>query len=96
MFGVLVIVTVALVVMRTPLLVLGDTWFNLVLGREVAAGGVITRNALTEQGFGVPVVDIQWVSHVGLYAIVKLAGLPGMVLMGATLLIGTIVWKSVV
>lgn len=91
MFGLLVIVTVALVVMRTPLLVLGDTWFNLVLGREVAAGGVITRNALTEQGFGVPVVDIQWVSHLALYAIVKLAGLPGMVLAGAVLLVGTIV-----
>ncbi|QJR37741.1 hypothetical protein [Gemmatimonas groenlandica] len=95
-FGLLVIVTVALVVIRVPLLVLGDTWYNLVLGREVAAAGVITRNALTEQGFGVSVVDIQWVSHLGLYGIVKLAGLPGMVLVGATLLIGTIVSAAAV
>lgn len=90
-FGLLIIVTVALVAIRTPLLVLGDTWFNLVLGREVAAGGVITRNALTEQGFGVPVVDIQWVSHLGLYAIATLAGMQGLVLAGALLLVGTIV-----
>ncbi|WP_310571127.1 hypothetical protein [Gemmatimonas sp.] len=96
LFGSLVIVTVALVVMRTPLLVLGDTWFNLVLGREVAAGGVITRNVLTEQGFGAPVVDIQWLSHLGMYGIVKLAGLPGMVLVGSMLLIGTIVSAAAV
>ncbi len=95
-FGLLVIVTVLLVVMRTPLLVLGDTWFNLVLGREVATGGVITRNTLTEQGFGVPVADIQWMSHLALYSVEKLLGLPGMVLLGATLLSGTIVWAAAV
>ncbi len=95
-FGLLVIVTVVLVVLRTPLLMLGDTWFNLVLGREVAAGGLITRNGLTEQGFGVPVVDIQWMSHLGFYTVATLIGLPGMVLVGAALLAGTIVSAAAV
>ena len=85
-----------LVLVRTPLLVLGDTWFNLVLGRDVAASGVITRNTLTEQGFGAAVVDVQWMSHLGMYRLAMLVGLPGMVLAGALLLIGTIVSAAAV
>lgn len=95
-FGLLVIVTVLLVVVRTPLLVLGDTWFNLVLGREVAGSGVITRNTLTEQGFGAAVVDVQWMSHFVMYALAMLVGLPGMVLAGALLIVGTVVSAAAV
>jgi hypothetical protein len=88
-----VLVSLALLamVLRTPYEVWGDTWFNLVLGREIAAGGLVVRNTLTEQGFGVPCVDQQWLAHATYYAIATHFGLEGVVVVASVVTAGAFV-----
>ena len=88
-----ILVALALLAMafRTPFIVWGDTWFNLVLGREIASNGLIARNLLTEQGFGVECVDQQWLAHAIYFAIEKHCGLVGVVLLAASITAGTFV-----
>jgi hypothetical protein len=75
-------------VLRTSRLVSCDTWFNLVLGRDIAVHGLIRQNTLTEQGFGAMVVDLQWLAHWLLYALHALVGAPGLALGTASLSTG--------
>jgi hypothetical protein len=71
---------VALVaLLNAPRQVIGDTWFNLVLGREIVERGLVTRNELTAEAWGAPWIDLQWLAHLLHYAIVQLVGLPGLV-----------------
>jgi hypothetical protein len=72
-----------LLVYRSPDFVWGDTWFNLVLGRQVAESGVILRDATTATGWGAPVIDVQWLAHLIFFRIVDAAGVVGLVLIGA-------------
>ena len=72
-------------VLRTPRVIWGDTWFNLVLGREIAQGGLIQQNLLTEQGFGERCVDLQWLAHAILYGVERAVGMPGVALLASAL-----------
>jgi hypothetical protein len=82
-FPLLVAITLGFLIFRSPLLVWGDTWFNLVLGREVAAFGIIHTDSTTALGLGTPVVDIQWLAHLVFYAVVDQVGIAGLALIGA-------------
>lgn len=72
-------------VARARRLVWGDTWFNLVLGRDIATSGLIHSNSLTEQGFGVGVIDQQWLAHLLHYWIETHFTLPGLALAASVL-----------
>jgi hypothetical protein len=89
---------IALVVLlftaRMPLFVWGDTWFNLVWGREVAQYGIIRENTLTAVGKGAPLVDVQWLAHLMFYRVERLIGLPLFVTWGALVMGGSIVAGS--
>jgi hypothetical protein len=82
------------VLLRIPLFVWGDTWFNLVLGREVAESGMITSNRTTAMGWGVPVVDVQWFAHYLFYLVERLAGIAGVIAAGAALVAACFVWGA--
>lgn len=71
--------------LRVPRLIAGDTWFNLVLGRDIVAHGLIHQNTLTEQGFRAHVVDLQWLAHWLIYRLHCLVGVPGLALVAALL-----------
>ena len=74
-----------LVLLRIPLFVWGDTWFNLVLGREVAESGILTSNTTTAVASGVRLVDVQWLAHLVFYAVADSIGVGGLVITGALL-----------
>jgi hypothetical protein len=72
--------TLLAMVLRAPFEVWGDTWFNLVLGREIESTGLIERNNLTQEGFGASCVDQQWLAHRVYYEIATHFGLVGVVM----------------
>jgi hypothetical protein len=72
----------------------GDTWFNLVLGREIATSGLVHRNELTREAWAVPVVDLQWLAHLCQYGLAHSLGLPGLALVGSLLAYGTLLGAS--
>lgn len=76
-------VVLLLLTARASLLVLGDTWFNVLLGRELIDAGLIRSNTLTMMGWGTPVIDIQWLSHLAFFAAERLGGVGGVALFGA-------------
>jgi len=75
---------------RRPPHICGDTWFNLVLGRDIAESGLVTTNELTRVGFGVHLADQQWLAHWILYGMATKIGLPGVALANAILTAGSI------
>lgn len=82
------------VLLRIPLFVWGDTWFNLVLGREVAESGMITSNRTTAMGWGMPVVDVQWFAHYLFYLVARLTGMAGVIIAGASLVAACFAWGA--
>jgi hypothetical protein len=76
--------------LRTPRIIWGDTWFNLVLGREIARGGLVVENRLTEQGFGEPCVDMQWLAHWAYFELTRLIGIPGIVFVACLLTVASV------
>jgi hypothetical protein len=81
----LVAVALFATALRIRYMVTSDTWFNLVIGREIVTGGLVVRNDLTEQGFGSRCVDQQWLAHLFYHAIATHLGLPGVATAAATL-----------
>ena len=75
---------------RRPPHICSDTWFNLVLGRDIAESGLVTKNELTRVGFGVHLADQQWLAHWILYGIATEIGLPGVALANALLTAGSL------
>jgi hypothetical protein len=75
---------------RRPPHICSDTWFNLVLGRDIAEAGLVTKNELTRVGFGVHLADQQWLAHWILYGMATEIGLPGVALANAVLTAGSI------
>jgi hypothetical protein len=73
---------------RTSVAFVGDTWLNLVLGRDIVSKGLIVRNDLTQQGFGAPCVDLQWLSHLVYYELGSHVGLASTVVLAAVLTAG--------
>lgn len=90
-FLLLVGFTLVLLLLRIHLFVWGDTWFNLVLGRQVAESGVLTHDRTTAVGWGTPVLDVQWLAHYAFYRIADAVGIAGLVLAGATMVACTVV-----
>ena len=82
---ILVALTLLAMALRAPFIVWVDTWYNLVLGREIARAGLVTHNLLTEQGFGIRCVDQQWLAHAIYFGIEKACGLVGVVLLAASI-----------
>ena len=68
---------------RTPFAVAGDTWFNLVGGREILEKGLVDRNDLTVDGYGTPVVDQQWLAHCIYVTVFQRCGAGGIVSLAA-------------
>jgi hypothetical protein len=83
-FPLMLIILLGLLLFRSPDFVWGDTWFNLVLGREIAASGIIFRDATTALGWGTPVIDVQWLAHLVFFVIADNVGIGGLVSIGAT------------
>src|SRR5438105_4540086 len=75
---------------RSPPHICGDTWFNLVLGRDIANAGLVTKNELTRVGLGVHLADQQWLAHWILYRMTSEIGLPSVALANAMLTAGSI------
>jgi hypothetical protein len=75
---------------RRPPHICSDTWFNLVLGRDIAEAGLVTKNELTRVGFGVHLADQQWLAHWILYGMATWIGLPIVALANAVLTAGSI------
>ena len=90
-FMLLIGFTLVLLLLRIHLFVWGDTWFNLVLGRQVAESGVLTHDRTTALGWGTPVLDVQWLAHYAFYRLADAVGITGLVLAGATLVVCTVV-----
>jgi hypothetical protein len=67
-----------------------DTWFNLVLGREIVASGLVTHNDLTAEAAGARWIDQQWLAHLIHYGLAQLLGLPGLVLVASLLSCGSL------
>src|SRR5882724_662283 len=86
----LLAITLLAMALRSPPHICGDTWFNLVLGRDIAEGGLVTENVLTHVGFGVHVVDQQWLAHWMLFGMATAIGLPGVALANAISTAGSI------
>jgi len=86
----LVIATLLVGVLNAPRQVNDDTWFNLVLGREIATRGLIHHNDLTREAWGAPVIDLQWLAHLIQYWLAQCIGLPGLVLVGSLLAYATL------
>ncbi|AMW05836.1 hypothetical protein GEMMAAP_15640 [Gemmatimonas phototrophica] len=82
------------VLLRIPLFVWGDTWFNLVLGREVAESGMITSNRTTAVGWGMPVVDVQWFAHYLFFVVEGVVGIAGVIVAGAALVAASFMWGA--
>lgn len=76
---------VLLAALGAPRQINADTWFNLVLGREIVASGLITRNDLTAEAAGARWMDQQWLAHLVHYWLAQLLGLPGLVLVASLL-----------
>jgi hypothetical protein len=90
-FLILVAVLLMLLVVGTRDFVKGDTWFNLVAGREVAESGIIHSDRTTALGWGTPVVDVQWLAHLVFFAVADHVGLTGLVVIGAAWIAGCFV-----
>jgi hypothetical protein len=84
-----------LLVYRSPDFVWGDTWFNLVLGRQIAESGIIHRDMTTALGWGTPVVDVQWLAHLIFFHIANQVGVGGLVLLGAAWMVACVVLGGV-
>ncbi len=78
-------------VLNAPRQLSGDSWFNLVLGRDIRASGLITRNDLTSEGLGAACLDQQWLAHLIQYWLEAWLGLPGLVLVAAVLSSGALI-----
>lgn len=90
-----------LVTLRIPLFVWGDSWFNLVLGREVAQSGILRSNDTTAVAWGVPLVDVQWLAHWLFYVAALPFDMAGVVVLAVLLIItcfvggaGFAVWQG--
>lgn len=77
--------TLLLAALGAPRQINSDTWFNLVLGREIMASGLVTRNDLTAEAAGARWIDQQWLAHLVHYWLAQLLGLPGLVLVASLL-----------
>ncbi len=77
--------TLLLAALGAPRQINADTWFNLVLGREIVASGLVIRNELTAEAAGAPWIDQQWLAHLIHYWLAQLLGLPGLVLVASLL-----------
>jgi hypothetical protein len=82
-FPLMLTILLWLLVFRSERLIGGDTWFNLVLGRQIAESGIILRDMTTATGWGTPVIDVQWLAHLIFFHIVDMVGVDGMLLTGA-------------
>ncbi|MBK8173388.1 MAG: hypothetical protein IPK60_24060 [Sandaracinaceae bacterium] len=67
----------------------GDTWFNLVFGREISSHGLPRTNDHTLFMHGAPWVDTQWLAHDAFYAIGRYAGFAALFATRLALWIGT-------
>ncbi|HEU4581762.1 MAG TPA: hypothetical protein VFS67_26080 [Polyangiaceae bacterium] len=74
-----------LAALQAPRQINSDTWLNLVLGREIAASGLIRHNDLTAEAAGARWIDQQWLAHLVHYWLAQLLGLPGLVLIASLL-----------
>jgi len=74
-----------LAALGAPRQINSDTWFNLVLGREISASGLVTGNDLTAEAAGARWIDQQWLAHLVHYWLAELLGLPGLVLVASLL-----------
>src|SRR5438045_1400933 len=75
---------------RRPPHICGDTWFNLVVGRDIAEAGLVTKHELTRVGFSVHLADQQWLAHWILYGVATWIGVPIVALANAVLTAGSI------
>lgn len=65
-----------------PSQIVGDTWMTLVAGREVAHHGLPATDELTVFGEDRTWTNQQWLAHIVAYGSWRVAGLPGVVLVG--------------
>lgn len=75
--------TLLAMALRVPSAISCDTWFDLVLGREIVQKGLVERNDLTLQGFGAPAIDQQWLAHCLYEGLFQRFGAGGIVLLAA-------------
>jgi hypothetical protein len=65
----------AVLLVLTPSLVIADSWFSLIAGREIVEFGLPHSNAITVLGQGREWIDQQWLAHLAYYGAEVLGGL---------------------
>ena len=66
---------IAILLVLTPSLVIADSWFTLIAGREIVEFGLPHSNAITLLGQGREWIDQQWLAHLAYYGAEVLGGL---------------------
>ena len=72
---VLLVSFIAILLVLTPSLVIADSWFTLIAGREIVEYGLPHSNAITVLGQGREWIDQQWLAHLAYYGAEVLGGL---------------------
>src|SRR5687768_14358376 len=87
-FVVLAVATCAtLLLARLPATLGGDAWLLLVAGRELIEGGLPQHDTLTVWSQGERWVDQQWAAQLLFYGVHVVAGVKGLVLVNAALIV---------
>lgn len=76
--------------LRAANVITADTWFNLRFGQKIVREGLPRINDDTLLALGAPWVDLQWLAHVAWYAVYASAGVMGVVLVRAALMVATL------
>jgi hypothetical protein len=85
----LLLLAVALLA-EAPARITGDTWFDLVAGRDIVRNGLPQHDRLMAFTTGRPWQDQQWLAHLSAYGLDSLGGLRLVSLTDACLLVGAL------